>query len=193
MASIERAQAGAERTLGYFAHLALGERHLGAILVTNRIGVPIEFKYTEPVAVTRVHRALYGAVLQRYIHESLIRDRLATEVRSEPEFFLASFEEREFLGPIAGRPMIAIERGQPGAAPAGSGLARVREHEGVVGLEQGAPLRVIFSSPDEALQRQLAARLADLAQTLDLFEPFHRIRSALTLLCSDERRISRAG
>jgi hypothetical protein len=52
---------------------------------------------------------------------------------------------------------------------------------------------VIFSSPDEALQRQLAARLADLAQTLDLFEPFHRIRSALTLLCSDERRISRAG
>src|SRR5262245_6738354 len=128
---------GSKRQVGFFAHCNLGEKHLGGILVTNHIGVPVEFKYTEPVVATRLHRILYGSVLERYLRETVIRERLGREVRSEAEFFIAPTDEREYLGTLAGREMMALDRAQVVSGESSAPFTRVREREALVALEDG--------------------------------------------------------
>jgi len=171
------------RTIGYFCHYGAGRKHIGGILVTNQIGVPLEFKYTEPVATTKLHQILYGASLERYLHESVIRDRLGQEIKSEPDYFITGYDEREFLGPIAGKQAMAVQAVQPEFRESGGPFTRLRESEALVDLEEGPSLRLAFSTPDDAVQRNMVMWLHELSRTMDVLEPIERIVKALKMLC----------
>jgi hypothetical protein len=186
----ERPVTGAPRNqVGFFCHLRLDDRHMGAILVTNQIGVPLEFKYTEPVTATRLHKILYGSVLEKYLHETVIRDRLGREVRSSPSYFIAPYDEKEFLGAIGDREMMAVQKyGVPPGEISGP-FSRIREREAIVELdEEGIFLRLAFSTADEATQRNMAAWLQEIARTMDVMEPLDRIAAALTSICGEAKR-----
>ncbi|MGD0100927.1 MAG: hypothetical protein ABSC60_11320 [Acidobacteriota bacterium] len=177
------------KQVGYFCHLRIDEKHMGAILVTNQIGVPLEFKYTEPVVATRLHKILYGSVLEKYLHETVIRDRLAREVRTSPNYFIAPYEEREFLSPLAEREMMAIQQYSLPPEEASGPFNRIREREAIVELEEEKLfLRLAFSTSDEALQRNMAVWLQEIARTMDVLEPLNRMTSALTSLCGEAKR-----
>lgn len=189
MANIERPGTNnSKRQAGYFCHLKLDEKHTGAILVTNQIGVPLEFKYTEPVTVTRLHKILYGSSLERYLHETVIRDRLARELRSDPEFFLATYDEKEFLSPIAGKEMVAVQRIKAGQGDGDGSFTRIRDREVIVKLEDGLDLRMAFSTADDTVQNYVIAWLQELGRTMDVLEPMDRVVNALKSLCGDEKR-----
>ena len=177
------------KQVGYFSHLRIDEKHMGAILVTNQIGVPLEFKYTEPVVATRLHKILYGSVLERYLHETVIRERLGREVRSLPDYFIAPYEEKEFLGTVAEREMMAVQRcGLPPEEISGP-FNRIREREAIIELEEDRVfLRLAFSTPDETRQHNMAAWLQEIARTMDVLEPLDRVASALTSLCGEAKR-----
>lgn len=189
MANSERqAAAPSRRQAGYFCHLKMEEKHTGAILVTNQIGVPLEFKYTEPVVVTKLHKILYGSSLERYLHETVIRNRLAREIRSQPEFFVTSFDEKEFLSPLAGREMIAVQRLKPGQGEGSGSFTRVRDREVIAQLEDGLDVRIAFSTPDDTIQHYVVAWLQELGRTMDVLEPIDRVLLALRSLCGDEKK-----
>jgi hypothetical protein len=175
--------------IGYFRHLQLDEKHMGAILVTNQIGVPLEFKYTEPVIATRLHRILYGSVLEKYLHETVIRDRLGREVRTTPMYYIAAYDEKEFLGQIADREMMAVQRYSIPPGEISGPFNRIREREAIVELEdEGIFLRLAFSTADETVQLNMTAWLQELSRTMDILEPLDRITSALTSICGDVKR-----
>ncbi len=177
------------KQVGYFCHLQLDEKHMGAILVTNQIGVPLEFKYTEPVVATKLHKILYGSVLEKYLHETVIRDRLGREVRTSPNYFITSYEEKEFLGCMADREMIAIQKCALPPGEISGPFNRIREREAIVELEEEPRfLRLAFSTADEGMQLGMVAWLQEIARTMDIMEPLDRITSALTSICGDMRR-----
>jgi hypothetical protein len=188
MLTSERTTLNGKRQAGYFSHMRFDEKHTGGILVTNQIGVPLEFKYTEPVVVTGMHRILYGSSLERYLHETVIRDRLARELRSEPEFFLCPYDEKEYLAPMASREMIAVQRLRAGQSEAAGPFTRIREREAIVEMEEGIQLRLAFSSPDESVQNYAAAWLQELGRTMDVTEPLERLAGALRTLCGNNRK-----
>jgi len=167
-------------------HLKVEEKHMGAIMVTNQIGIPLEFKYSEPVTATKLHKILYGSVLEKYLHETVIRDRLAKELQSTPSYFITSYDEKEFLGALADREMMAIQKyALPPQELAGS-FTRIREKEAIVKLEDDAVfLRLAFSIDDEKLQCTMVAWLQEMARTMDILEPLDRISTALASLCGD--------
>jgi len=171
--------------VGYFSHHVFGEKHVGAILVTNQIGIPVEFKYTEPVETTRLHRILYGASLERHLRETVLRDCLGRAIQAEPEFFLTGYEEREYLGPMAGRAMMAIQRASLSKEDAASRLSRIRDKEGLVELEDGMMLRVAFSTRDDSVQQRMIGWLRATARFMDVMEPMDRIEQALRFLCDN--------
>jgi len=179
---------GTRRQVGYFCHLKIDQKHLGGILVTNQIGVPLEFKYTEPVVATKLHKILYGSVLERYIHETVIRDRLAREVRTEPEYFIASYDEREFLSAVGGKEMMAVQRFNATAAEAAGPFTRIRDREAIVELEEGPVLRLAFSTVDDAQQHAMVTWLQEVGRTMDILEPLERVATALRSLCGEEKR-----
>ena len=189
MVAPERSTAtNGRRQIGYFYHLTVDEKHIGAILVTNQIGVPVEFKYTEPVTATRLHRILYGAVLDRYLHETVIRERLGREVRSLPDYFIAPFSEREYLGVLAGRAMMALQRANLPPGELTGAFTRVRDREAIVGLEDGPALRIAFSTGDDGEQHRMIAWLQEFARTMDVLEPLDRAAAALEALCLETRK-----
>jgi hypothetical protein len=175
--------------VGYFSHLRIDEKHIGAILVTNQIGVPLEFKYTEPVVATKLHKILYGSVLERYLHETVLRDRLGKEVRTSPNYFISPYNEKEFLGPIADREMMAVQKYATPPGELSGPFNRIREREAIVELEEESLfLRLAFSTADETIQHNMVAWLQEMARTMDVLEPLDRIMSALTSLCGDGKR-----
>ena len=177
------------KQVGYFSHLRIEEKHMGAILVTNQIGVPLEFKYTEPVVATRLHKILYGSVLEKYLHETVIRDRLGREVRSSPNYFIAPYDEKEFLGPVAEREMMAVQRCNLPPEEVSGPFSRIREREAIVELEEERIfLRLAFSTPDETIQHNMTVWLQELARTMDVLEPLDRITSALTSICGEAKK-----
>jgi hypothetical protein len=177
------------KQVGYFCHLRIDEKHMGAILVTNQIGVPVEFKYTEPVVATRLHKILYGSVLEKYLHETVIRDRLGREVRSSPNYFIAPYDEKEFLGPLGDREMMAVQRYSLPPGDVSGPFSRIREREAIIELEEDRIfLRLAFSTSDETVQHNMAAWLQEISHTMDIMEPLDRIMSALTSLCGETKR-----
>lgn len=172
--------------VGYFLHLKFEEKHMGAIMVTNQIGVPLEFKYSEPVTATKLHRILYGSVLDKYLHETVIRDRLAKELQSTPSYFITSYDEKEFLGALVDREMMAIQKYALPPQELKGTFTRIREREAIIELEGDAIfLRIAFSTGDEKVQQAMVAWLQEMARTMDVLEPLDRISTALTSLCGD--------
>ena len=51
-------------------HEPLG--YLGGILVADEFGLPVEFRHTLPVRPTKLHRAIYGDALDRYVRAVVI-------------------------------------------------------------------------------------------------------------------------
>ena len=180
---------GTRRQVGYFCHLTIERRHMGGVLVTNQIGVPLEFKYTEPVTTTKLHKILYGVALEKYVHETVIRDRLSREIHAVPDYFIAPYDEREFLGSMAGREMMALQVFPAAQRDSSGPFIRVRDREAVVELEEGPVLRVAFSSPDDSVQRCMALWLQEIARTMDVMEPLDRVVNALNTLCREERKV----
>jgi hypothetical protein len=186
---IQDRQVQPSHQVGYFCHLKIDEKHLGGILITNQIGVPLEFKYTEPVVATKLHKILYGSVLEKYLHETVIRDRLGREIHSRPEYFITSFDEKEFLSPVADREMVAIQKYNLPPGDLTGSFNRIREREAVVEFEdESVFLRLAFSSSDERKQHEIVAWLREVARTMDILEPLERIVSALTSLCGDGKK-----
>jgi hypothetical protein len=175
------------RQIGYFCHLRLGDKHMGAILVTNQIGVPLEFKYTEPVSTTRLQKILYGAVLDRYLHETVLRDRLAQETRTPADFYITPYEDKEFLSSLAGVEMIAVQRHLAAQGEGSGPFTRLREREVLIELEDGPAFRVVFATADDAVQHRIATALQEIGRTMDIVEPLERMAAALKTLC-DERK-----
>jgi hypothetical protein len=177
------------KQIGYFCHLKMDERHMGGILITNQIGVPLEFKYTEPVTATRLHRILYGSVLEKYLHETVIRDRLGREVRALPNYFITGYDEKEFLGSVADREMVAIQKYNLPPADISGTFNRIREREAIIELGEDAEfLRLAFSTSDETVQLNIVAWLQEIARTMDILEPLDRITAALNSLCGEGKR-----
>ena len=175
------------RQIGYFCYQNLHERHFGAVLVTNQIAVPVEFKYTEPIRCSSLHKILYGESLQRYLRQTLIRERLAEALESNAEFFIASYEERDFLSTIGGRAMIAVESiGVGSTSPTSEVFTRVKDRQAIVTLEEGPQLRLAFSTADNTLQRHIVSWLQELSRTMDLLEPMERVQHALKVLSAEQ-------
>jgi hypothetical protein len=175
--------------VGYFRHHRIDEKHMGAILITNQVGVPLEFKYTEPVVATKLHKILYGSVLEKHLHETVIRERLGREVRAVPSYFITSYDEKEFLGSLADREMMAIQKCSMPNGERCAPFSRLREREAVVNIEEEHLfLRVAFSTPDEAQQRAMISWIEEIARTMDIMEPLDRIAAALASICGDGKK-----
>ncbi len=119
----------------------------------------------------------------------MIRDRLGREVRSSPNYFIAPYDEKEFLGSVGDREMMAVQRYSLRAEDISGPFNRIREREAIIELEEDRTfLRLAFSTSDETIQHTMAAWLQEIARTMDVLEPLDRIASALTSICGEAKR-----
>ena len=162
-----------------------GGTYVGGLMVTDPSGLPVDFRYTDPVTPTRLQRALYGAALDRYLRTEVVLRTLLEALESRPTLLLV--DDPELLDePIDGCPVAHVA--QSGLEPLGAPGTRSPQGPGSLLLQaaDGArPLRV--SLPGEGGEEDVVCdALVALGRRMDPLEPARRVGDALDVIVAEE-------
>lgn len=175
--------------LAYYVAMKEGGSYLGGLLVTDASGIPLDFRYTEPITPTKLQAVLYGKALEPHLKEEVIQKTLMKELKVTPDLFLVP--PMDLAGGWAGDkrfPVLAVQKTQEQAMPRLGELLRVSPREILLQVSEGAaPLRVLFANgTDLAVQEQAVGRLLEAGYHMDLAEPMERVQAALQTLLRPE-------
>ena len=171
--------------LAYLVSKAIDdESWTGGLLVTDRRGLPVDFRYVEPIKPTRIQKLIYGGALKRYLLMDAIAGTLLKASGSKADWiFTGENELLELETPSSGR-FVVIEPG--GREPFDSRGEWHLTGVGKIALQVGAsgqPVHLTFNSADEKETEKIADELAELSREFDFTEPLRRVREALTEIC----------
>lgn len=74
--------------LGFLRIVESPAGDVGGLLVTNRMGRPLEFQCTTPVKPNRTQEILYGQTLRPFLHSELIGKTLVERLQVKPDLIL---------------------------------------------------------------------------------------------------------
>jgi hypothetical protein len=74
--------------LGFLRIVESPAGDVGGMLVTNRMGRPLEFQCTSPVKANRTQEILYGQTLRPFLHSELIGKTLVERLQVKPDIIL---------------------------------------------------------------------------------------------------------
>lgn len=171
--------------LAYFVTMKEGASYLGGLLLTDASGIPLDFRYTEPITPTKLQSVLYGKALEPHLKEEVIQKTLLKEIKGNPDLFL--IPAAELAGGWSGDtrcPVLALQKTQDPALSRPGEILRVSPRELLLQFSEGAaPVRVLFApSVDIPAQEQATLKLMEAGYHMDLIEPLERVSAALQAL-----------
>ena len=164
---------------------------LGAILTTDDLGKPEEFRVTFPVKPTAIQKQLYGEALFSHVGVELCGIPLYKALQGKPELLIVS--DRRFL-PISKSVDCRVANLEPAGETfeiehsSGNGHT---EHSETLSSDGGRFKPVQFTWPPEYGEdeiRNTKVMLAKYFQMIDLLEPFDRISGAVNALVEQDER-----
>lgn len=161
--------------IGYLSVQNLENKHLGGILIINEFGIPVEFKYSEPVSPTKLQEIIYGSSLEYYLHVEIIAKGLVQKIENRPDVILVQdpnllFDKNTVM--LALIPQIVQEKKE--------------EHEVIVNINN-ASLRITFPESMK-IDENIVQKIVDYANKIDIIEPFDRIEKALEYVCESQEK-----
>ncbi len=170
--------------IGYFSSMQLGDQFIGGIMITDHRAIPVEFKYTEPIKPTKIHKIIFGKVLEKYINEEVIRKNLLKDIKSQVSLFFVTDPKLLEAETMGNSPLIALQNTSfPKLENAGE-IQRVKEKEILVQpMTSKTPLKLLFATAEVDIQEKALNLVKALIQKTDIFEPFTRVETALRSLC----------
>ncbi len=84
---------GQQVHLGFLRIVEVEGAFVGGMLVTNRLGRPLEFQCTTPVTANRTQQILYGPTLRPFLFSELIGRTLVERLQVKPQLLLVSQPE----------------------------------------------------------------------------------------------------
>jgi len=148
----------------------------GGYLVLSPQGRPLEFRCSTPVVASRAQEILYGPTLRPYLLTDVIGHSLVAGSELPVEVILTDEKDMLPLSLVRREVVLHVER-LPGNSQfnAADGAERpVEESFDFVGC------RICASAASAIDSRWVTAILEPLATSINLAEPFERIRAALT-------------
>ena len=161
--------------LGFLTVLSHCEHGLfGGYLVLNSAGRPLEFHCTAPVKPNRAQEILYGPTLDSFLYGEQIGQTLLAKAAAEP---LLVCTDRPPI--LAVRQYVSLPVALVLAAEGSSSDADALSCDGqrLVDFQLGPNRLAVPEQSDD--RRLITERIADLAESFDLIEPFTRIREAI--------------
>jgi hypothetical protein len=140
---------------------------LGGLLVLNAAGRPLEFHCTAPLKPSRTQEILYGPTLRPYLCGEQIGQALIGKAKSELQLLFTDDPDLLGVREFASSPVLYVAS-QP-SQPLPDSFLSLKLGASAAGLENR------YSSD----QPQVLSRWKEHGQTLDIVEPFGRIREAL--------------
>ncbi len=168
--------------LGYMYEEHARDIYRGALLVTDSRGIPKDFRYTEPIRPSRLEKVLYGNALGTYLLEEVILNALVEALSVSPVLWLC--ERKSLFLPLYKKsklPTLLLHQG--GHAPldhVGEIQPQPQENAFLVQLYAlSDALRIEVPESEAGRIEQHVGLLLEVAETMDVMEPFGRIATAL--------------
>ena len=169
--------------LGYVKTLALASgAFTGGFMAVDARGLPLDFRYTDPVVPSRVQQLLYGKALDRHVRFDVLFKHLLD--RLEPKPVVIFVDEEGLLSQSSPVPVALLAETRLQPLKEAAHLQTVSDTEFLLQIgETGAPLRFKLGKSDPALAEQIKEWLVESSKLgLDPVEPFQRIRGAVVEL-----------
>lgn len=181
-----------EQTYGFLSLIQTEAKdgYIGAILVIDALGRPLEFRVTYPVKPNLVQRTLYGDTLEPYIAIELCGKPLLKAIERKPQLLVVSAEFLIGLRAGTTNPIVFIQKAGAAIEVSTAGGEQQRRQTTRLEAQDGRFQPVILTTapefPDDATQaRQLCEPLFS---KLDLTEPIERIANAVRVLAAQDKR-----
>jgi len=170
----------AKISLGFLTVVADPQHGLcGGYLLLDRRGRPLEFHCTVPVRPNRAQEILYGPTLESFLYGEQIGQALVSKSKLAPAAIFTdqapALAVRDFVSTPVALILEGDEADQSRVLRIDAAHAAPRWHC----FSRGSN-RLAVPAAHTADQSELDHRLGDLAETLDLAEPFSRIREAIS-------------
>ena len=189
MTQTPQSQRIATPLLGFLTVEKLGapSAYIGAWMVTDERGYPLEFKATTPVRPTPVQQVLYGNGLERYVSVELCGRKLVAEAVRKPSVVVVSTSTLLGVTDSSTPTMIFIRRAGEaiiiGDETSRRQSGRIESGEGYF---QPLIYEASFSSSEE---RESTVGLLTLCSSqFDIIEVFERMRAAAEMLAKEDPR-----
>jgi hypothetical protein len=156
----------------------------GGYLILNMAGRPLEFHCTAPIKPNRAQEILYGPTLQSFLYGEQIGQTLISQGSTSPLVICTDREPALAAREHVATPLVLVLPPESSDAPPVEESGRVfrvdSPHRGprLVTFQLGRNRLALPDRADED-RRLVGERLAELAESFDLAEPFQRIRSAI--------------
>ena len=154
--------------IGYLSVEEIGGKHVGGILVVEERGIPLEFKYTRPVQPTELQKIIYGKALGDYLHVEIIAKSLLSKIENRPSAILT--DDIKLIE--AGEGVFYITRTAEETAEEGE----------YVFSTSTMKYRLVGKG---GLSEEVLEKLKEIAERIDILEPFQRLHKALDYVCSN--------
>ncbi len=165
----------------------------GGYLVLNAAARPLEFHCTAPIKPNRAQEILYGPTLESFLYGEQIGRSLLEKAKNSTEFICTDCQPALAVREYVSAPVALVLPGDDGAGDNGVGgqpgriLRLDASHAG--GFDPGSGGRLTtfqlgrnrLAVPEQADddRQTITERFGELAESLDLSEPFSRIREAI--------------
>ena len=183
-----------ERCLGFYSlnETKSDDGYLGALLITDQLGRPLEFRVTYPVKPSAFQRPLYGDTLQPYIGTELCGKQLLRNPDHTPEILLVSADILLGVRDFVAYPVVYVKRAGDSIEVDVEGLGRPglakQDVHSPSGRFQPVTIRTTPAHEDD-LARALTL-LEEAFSSVDLVEPFQRIAQAVDRLATEDARFA---
>lgn len=172
--------------IGYLISLTLEDNYyLGGFMITDQYGIPLEFKYTEPIKPTKIQKILYGSALEKYLKKEVVFGNLLNSSAVKLDLLVTFKNDLLDLG-TAPCPAISLEQT---VLPPFSEIGQeetVNEREFLLQISpSGSPVRIMILPEKFNEKSKIINLLLELQNTMNLTEPLTRVEGALKEICRE--------
>lgn len=170
--------------IGYFKIFSENRKYTGGIMVADERGIPVEFKYSEPVEPTKLQEVLYGEVLEKYLREEVIMGNLVSKLENKPDIYILNDVKNIYLQEIVKEDVAVVRKTQIAPIKEIKSYKFIKDNEAVAQIKDGENPVVIMVQKEN--KDEIVKKVIDLGESVDLLEPLNRVEEALELICRGE-------
>jgi hypothetical protein len=157
------------------------DSYVGALLVTDDNGIPLEFKCTHSVKPTAIQKSLYGDKLKPYIAITLCGLPLLNNISNKPDILFLNIPYALGLRPEIEIPTFLIRRtGESINLQTEENVTEKQKIESESGQFQSIILQTHPDNKEELMK--LNGTINHLFNSFDLIEPFDRMSKSIEIL-----------
>jgi hypothetical protein len=157
----------------------------GGLLVTDDRGLPVDFRYVDPIAPSRLQKLIYGESLRRCLLLDAISGTLLKAANPKVDWIFTLDPLLLELDTKISARIVVVENGEK-EPMSETGEWKV-DRPGEITMQispTGPPARLMFKVKNDSETEMIAKELAKLSSILDFAEPLKRVGSALKEICS---------